>query len=255
MSDKIALHPSGAVIEFNEADHIYTVDGVMYTSATTVLSEYMNKFNADLIAYYVARRDGRSKQDVLDEWEVKKVEACDFGNAVHLYAERRCMGLSLPEPTIEREEIAFALVGAFIDDLLEEYEVMEAEKIVFSIPEQISGTVDLLARHKRTGLLHLFDWKTSKKIEAKNKHSKPCHAPIGHLLDSNYTKYSLQLSLYKRLLEVEGYVKEPINKLSIVHITPEGCENICAGDKSYDIDTIFEHRRNLKAQMEEDHGI
>ena len=255
MTDKTAKHPSGATIEFNEERHRYTVGDTVYTSATTVLGEYMNKFNADLISYYVARREGKTKEAVLAEWECKKVEACTFGNRVHRHAELLCLAKYGLTAESERETIAFRYVLNYVSELLDDYFIVEPEKIVFSIAHEVSGTIDVVARHKQTGALALFDWKTSRKIEARNKYSKPCHAPLSHLVDSNFIKYSLQLNLYKRILELEGYYEEVIQELIIVHITEEGCDSLVVADMTGEIDEIFEHRRGLEDRMEANHGI
>lgn len=242
MADKKAYHPDGSCILFNEAEHKYTVNGKQFISATTVLGQFFPKFEADKIAYFVAKREGRTKEDVLQEWEDKKNDACDFGNAVHLYAERKLMGGAIPRPKNEREKNAFQLVEKYIKGLLKDYVVIEAEKIVFSKRHGVSGTIDLVLQHKKSKNICLLDWKTNKKIQKKNSYSKPAFPPIEELNDSNFTKYMLQLNLYKYILETEGYIDGEVDNMILLHIRPSSTKAYEVPDAQEEIKTILKYR-------------
>jgi hypothetical protein len=240
--DKVAVNPSGVKILFNEEHHIYTVHGEQFISATTMLGDYFPKFDADKIAYFVARREGKSKEAVLAEWDEKRDVACAFGNKVHMYAEMLLTGGVAPRPDDNREKTAFNLVSKYIEGMLKEYDVVETEKLVFSEKHKISGMIDLVIKHKKTKKITLLDWKTNKKIEKKNGYSKPAFHPLDDYNDANYTKYMLQLNLYKYIMESEGYVDGEIDEMILLHIRPRTTKAYYVPDIQSDIELILEHR-------------
>lgn len=254
MTDKKAYNPKGKCIVFNEEHHKYTVDGKELISATTVLGEFFPKFDADRIAYFVARKQGKTKEAVLKEWDDKREEACTFGTNVHLYAEMKLMGGAVPKPDSTREKTAFRLVENYLEKLLREYDVVEAEKIVFSEDIGISGTIDLVLRNKKSKKICLLDWKTNRKIEKSNSYSKPAHPPIEDLNDANYTKYMLQLNLYKYIMEREGYFDE-VDEMMLVHIRPRSTKEYRIKDQQEHIESIVEYRRNKKQRDEHNNNI
>lgn len=254
MSDKQATNPRGVTVRFYEKEHEYKVGRKKLISATTMLGEFFPKFDADNIAFFVARREGRTKEEVLAEWDKKRDDACDFGNAVHLFAENRLTGRACPKPQTDREKDAFRLVSDFCDKLLDEYDIVEAEKIVFTEEHGISGTIDLVIRHKKTKKISLLDWKTNKKIEKKNGYSKPAYPPIEHLNDANFTKYSLQLNLYKNIMESEGYVDGEIDELILLHIRPKTTKAYYVEDMQKEIEEILSYRLDKKNKLKYNKG-
>lgn len=84
------------IIYFNEQEHKYTDDlGNAYTSCTTLISKYYEKFNEDEIARHCeqAGRNGNPKyagktaKQLIKEWEYKRLTACARGNARHDFLE------------------------------------------------------------------------------------------------------------------------------------------------------------------------
>src|SRR5690606_6693206 len=68
----------------NDNTHTYYVNDVKYPSSTTsIIGKFSETFNADLIAEYIAKRDNREKQEILNEWKEIKDEACGRGSLVH----------------------------------------------------------------------------------------------------------------------------------------------------------------------------
>lgn len=102
-----------------------------------------------------------------------------------------------------------------------------AEVVVFSRALGIAGTIDFVVRDKVSGACELFDWKTSRKIDVSGYNGKKGILPPSCLLDDcNLVIYSLQLSLYRYLLELEYGVN--VSQQTIVHLTDLGCGPISA---------------------------
>ena len=77
---------------------------------------------------------------------------------------------------------------------------VRAEVVVGDKDIGICGMVDQLFFNEKSGKLEIWDWKTNKKIDKKNKWQQ-FKEPIDHLDVCEFNTYSLQLSLYKYIIE------------------------------------------------------
>lgn len=82
-----------------------------------------------------------------------------------------------------------------------EYEPFRMELRIFSEEMRVSGSVDALFRHKRTGKIIMVDWKRAKKIEMEGFNGKTGKGPLADVPSCNFYKYVMQQNLYKRMLE------------------------------------------------------
>ena len=197
--DKIATHPSGLQIVFNEEAHSYLVGDEKYLSVTKLIHGLFPEFDTDKVAGKFAKKHGRTKDDVLMEWEAKNREACEYGTNVHLYAENLLLGKPLPEPINEKASECFPVLDKFIDKLQQRYNLIDSEKIVFSPKYKISGTVDLIMQHKKTGNIVVMDWKTNKAIKRSNDYGERGLGFLRHIHHCNYMHYQLQSVSYTHL--------------------------------------------------------
>jgi hypothetical protein len=65
--------------------------------------------------------------------------------------------------------------------------------------------------------LQVWDWKTNKEIAKYSIYKQRMLAPIAHMHDCEYNKYSLQTSLYKYIIEKNTGLK--IGNCYLVHLT------------------------------------
>lgn len=236
---KTAKHPSGLTINFDEDLHRYIDDtGKIYYSVTKVIHSLFQKFDAEKIAGFVARKRKCSRQEVLDEWELKRNTSATFGTRIHEYADSvllyKTQRLDVIEPPLlisglshdktnelyKKESLYRDQLNKLIPKLLNCYDLVGSEMILFSPEYSLSGTLDLLMRNKRTGVLAIFDWKTNEEIRNVNKH-KPSQTglySLSHIPDCNFYYYALQLSTYKQMLINDGYYKDTDYELAIFHI-------------------------------------
>lgn len=75
------------------------------------------------------------------------------------------------------------------------------EFIVYDQENAICGTIDLLAYNTKLNTYSIIDWKTSKKFDQGNNFGEYLKKPFDHVEACNTAEYSLQLSLYKYILE------------------------------------------------------
>jgi hypothetical protein len=102
------------------------------------------------------------------------------------------------------------------------------EWLVFKEDIKLAGSIDMVYR-KPDGTLAIYDWKRAKSMDFENKWQK-MYPPLSHLPDTNYWHYSLQLNIYRRILQ-ELYC-EVVSELALVVLHPN-----------------FEHYRVIKLNM------
>lgn len=192
--------------------HTYVNDAVptcKYTSVTTVLGNYKEKFDEDYHAERVARRRGITKAEVIAEWREINRQANEYGTSLHEILERFLLApkrLYSPRDEFERTVInAFRMVcdqeGL---DLLQNDDVKPEHimSIEFTPEKGIAGTADII-EDLPNNMFNVWDFKTNKKFEFENKYGEYLHFPVNHLQHCQYNDYTLQLSVYGVMYEKE----------------------------------------------------
>ena len=188
------------MILFDESSHTYTVDGEPRESVSHYIERHKQHFPKDLIAQKTAERDGRDVEDVLKEWELKGRLAREYGSAIHSALE-----LWINHGVMTEQTHLKGIVDKFIELGIEG----KSEVVVYD--DELAGTIDLveIVGKKRA---NIYDFKTNGDLYKNGKKMLP---PYEHLSDSPIDCYTLQLSLYKRMLEYHGWTVE---EMSILHI-------------------------------------
>ena len=119
------------------------------------------------------------------------------------------------------------------------------EWMVYYEDLKLSGSIDMVYENP-DGTLQIYDWKRAKEISYEgyqNKHAKT--KSIKHLPDSNFWHYSLQLNIYKTILE-HKYGKK-VTGLYLVRLHPDNHNNnydrIEVADLSKEVEILFEERK------------
>lgn len=206
---------SDPYITLNKEAHIYTLTTepeLEFTSVTDFVSRFFEKFDAkkianNLVATHPKYRD-QSAESLIAEWK----DRASHGIKIHEEIEN-CIRSEI-QPTEQKAIIGFRWLQRYLMKF--DFELFP-EVIVYSKELRLAGTIDLLAKDNSTGLYHILDWKTSKSIETSSYNGKLGIKPATeNLLDCNFTHYSLQLSLYRYLLE--EFYSMKIDDQLIVHI-------------------------------------
>ena len=212
-------------ISLNKENHEYKLDtdpGILFTSVTTYVEKFFEGFDAQKIATKLVNNhpkySSHTVESLIAEWNA----TADHGTKVHNEIEEW-----IKEGT-EPSEIK-AINGK---NWLESYKLNSnidvfSEVIIYSTELSIAGTVDILAKNNDTGEYELIDWKTSKKIETVSFGNKMgTHEATKHIMDCNFYHYSVQLSLYRYILEECYNIK--INNQLIAHIRNDGVNALVA---------------------------
>jgi CRISPR/Cas system-associated exonuclease Cas4 (RecB family) len=116
---------------------------------------------------------------------------------------------------------------------------------IFDTDVKLAGSIDMLFRDPvvKNGLI-IMDWKRSKLVKMENKWQKGTHTATAHLEDCNYNHYSLQMGLYKAILEKNyGFVITAMY-IVVLHPNQERYIKLEAKPMDYAIAAMFESRRS-----------
>lgn len=209
-------------IQFNPKYHTYTLDGQRLTSVTAKIGTLKPPFDAPRIAQRVADREGKTVDDVLAEWDAKREAGLARGTAVHEYIEGVLTGRQpAGDPFLALNE-RLPEQGAFDrlwSDLKDVAKVARCEWVVGDATLGVAGTVDALLWNPEREVYSLWDWKTGGRFERSNNWENLL-PPFDDLDNSEFYVYSLQLSLYK--LVIQRSLDIPVGGCYIVHLSPDG---------------------------------
>jgi ATP-dependent exoDNAse (exonuclease V) beta subunit len=118
------------------------------------------------------------------------------------------------------------------------------EWTVYDEEIKIAGSIDMVYKDKATGQLKIYDWKRAKEIK-RFDYKNGTNPIVGHLPNSNFWHYSLQLNIYKAILEKNyGY---RVSELFLVRLHPDNENNdyqlIQCADLSNEVNELFQERK------------
>jgi hypothetical protein len=212
---------------FEEGPHIYKYDGKKFDSVTTFLKTFKVPFDREYWSKRKAEERGVDQSVILEEWNTKSVKSMDIGTSVHKYIEDFW---SQRNPEIPDEVEVKERVEKFIDfynKKLHVFHPLKSELRVFSKRWRLSGTIDqpLLFWDDKLDkpFLVIGDWKTNGEFKddyhPKGRYKKLLR-PFSHLYENNHNEYSIQISLYRLILEEEANIETQSGFLC--HIGPDG---------------------------------
>lgn len=215
-------------ISFEESTHTYTDSvGTKYSSATGWIKRFVEEKDWDEIAEKAAKKKGCSAAELREQWKKAGDYACALGTEVHLVMENIWQKknynfdkrLCEKYPDMEKDfEFRKKRCHEMFEKMKGVYVPVANEFIVYDRENGLCGTIDFLAYNKKTGAYSIIDWKTSKTFETENRWNK-LKAPFSDIDECNTAEYSLQLSLYKYMLE--KYTSIKISEMILFQIPGE----------------------------------
>lgn len=214
-------HPRDEHIRFQEEGHIYYIHGETgsFVSCTTFIHSFVSEFDADGIIqkmmkspkWPTSRYYGKSAEEIKQEWEDNRDSAAKAGTSMHLQIElffnRVDWDTCAQNPG---DSVEMKYFFSFVNDvvLARGWKPFRTEWMIYHEEYQICGSIDMIFRDA-SGRYILVDWKRSKEIKTSNFYQR-CRPPISYLHDCNLVHYSLQTTLYSRILreKYDVYVEE-----------------------------------------------
>jgi hypothetical protein len=235
-------HENDDYITFTETNHNYTIgDGkTKFISTTTFIHTLFAPFDADSVItnmmngkkWSSSKYYGMTREDIKREWSNKARQSSSEGTGLHQFVE-----LFMNQPRDTHRELLEMYENVNKEQFSEIYNTREwdhflhfvstypdlrpyrTEWMIYDEECKIAGSVDMVYINE-DGTLSIYDWKrclTIEKTSGWNKYGiEEC---INHLPDTNFWHYSLQLNIYKNILE-KNYGVE-ISQLFLVKLHPD----------------------------------
>jgi hypothetical protein len=249
--NKINEHSRDKYIKFYERGHRYeiTTDPLSkYTSVTTWNHSHFPKFDADAVIKNIMKSKnwkeghkywGMSPDEIKASWNKNRDQVAGAGTDLHAMIEAFMNNDKLKDYShqelynnyIEKKDSEFnhdvynvdewKYFIKFIKDH-PELKPYRTEWMIFHEKIKIAGSIDMVYKNS-DGTLSIYDWKRSKEITKTTNWDQYAVNPlIGHLPDTNFWHYSLQLNTYKKILEEKyGY---KVANLYLVRLHPENSD-------------------------------
>lgn len=198
-------------IVFEPKAHSYhDLNGQEYISVSRLISLYKNPFDEfGHIARACARRDGVSVEEIKAKWKQTNKDAIDRGHSVHSQLEHFIKTGKIKKGDYKDVVKQFSKIK-FKGQLFSE--------IGLNHPEyKICGTADLIEVFD-DNTANLYDFKSNRKIDTKSKYGNKLLYPLDKLDECEICSYSVQLGIYKFMLEYHGF---KIKKITLFWINPE----------------------------------
>lgn len=244
-------------IKYYDEPHTYYIDGQEMLSATRLIGKFKQPFDGDYWANKKSKDRGITKEEILKEWKYKGDYACEKGNLLHDYAENYFNNKIFPYPKEKiinilgnnDVQIAFDKIKNLFDKFYEEsYSKLipiKSELIVGDEERGVCGMVDQIFWNNKVNELQVWDWKTNKEIKRNNKWQQ-FKEPISHLDVCEFNTYSLQLSLYKFLIEENTNLKLGDSYIVWFNENNEKYEPIKCRDYREEVVSLLEHYKDNK---------
>lgn len=215
-----------SAIRFNAEEHRYFYGDQELTSVTKMIKTIQKPFDKQGVAAKTAAKEDKSVQQVLAEWEAKGEKGRALGTLVHSHIQKTLLDIPdkqtsfdtfLALNTLAPEITAFNRLWAELQPKVK-YGVKDVEFVVGDAELGMAGTVDSMFYSRETEQYHLWDWKTGK-FELSNRWQKLL-PPFDYLDDCQLNVYSLQVSLYR--LIIERNTNLDLGDSYLVHLSSDG---------------------------------
>jgi hypothetical protein len=204
-----------SIIYLEPIEHKYyhKVTGKVYKSVTTTLTSIEPHFDAESVSMAIVRQPddkkqeryiGMSQQQILDYWQQLNDEANVYGSKVHDIVERYLLANKWYFPD-DSEEGRFEqkVIDGFNALKIDEGCAMWPERIMFSEQYELAGMSDLIIDIDDV-YFDVLDWKTNREFNFYDPFGyKTLFKPFDHLQACQWSIYSLQLSVYAYMYELE----------------------------------------------------
>lgn len=216
---------------FVEKDHSYYYNGKRVSlSVTQYISKFFEEFDRETISAKYAAKHGKTQEEVLADWDRKGKISSLAGTAIHSWLENAKRGKTfevdyreaekegLLEEVKERVEILLPQAKAFHQDTIGKLFPVQLEYTV-GIRDILAGNIDMLCWNAKAQEFQIWDYKNLKEFTTRNFYGKTCLESFYYLEDTSQSHYSIQLNMYKAIIQRVLGIK--IGKCYLVHFNYE----------------------------------
>ena len=245
-------HPKDCMIKFDEKPHIYYVNGLAIdSSVTTFIHKQFPKFDADKVANMLFKKHfdndksnyyNMTAEQIKKSWRDSGTSASTAGTGLHLAIEYFYNEI---EDNI-KPEIKECVEWEYFQNFLADFPGLKAYRTeweIFDTELNLAGSVDMVFKDENDDFW-IYDWKRSKEIKTKNDFEQG-FGELQHLPNANYWHYSLQLNVYKRILETKYDIPIKGMCLIVLHENHKNYKRYELPILSDEVDVLFNQRKAI----------
>lgn len=240
-------------VVYHDEPHKYYLGKQELISVTTLIGKYKNKFNTHYWSDYKADEFDIPQESVIEAWEFINRKGTMKGSIIHDYGENLLLNKVFKYPKND-------IIAEFgFDPIWKEYVItknhvdrfvkhskgrlvpIKTEMIVYDKESLIGGMFDILFYNKKAGEFQIWDWKTNKEFAAENP-NEHMTGELCTLEASDLEIYSLQLEMYKQIIQRNTNIKLGQSYIVWVSHRNDNYEIIPTKDRKYFIDLIIQER-------------
>ena len=210
---KAKLWEGPVYLEPIEHKYHHRTTGKIYKSVTTTLTSIEPHFDAEGVSAAIVnqldtvkqeRYIGMNQQQILDYWQMLNDEANIYGTKVHDIVERYLLANKWYFPKDdENGQFEKKVIDGFEALKIDEGIAMWPERIMFAEQYELAGMSDLVIDIDDT-FFDIWDWKTNREFNFFNPFgNETLFKPFDHLQACQWSIYTLQLSVYAYMYELE----------------------------------------------------
>jgi hypothetical protein len=220
--------------------YIHRKTNKKYNSVTKAIGLIEPHFDAEAVAEAITYQldevknpiyIGMTKTKILDYWQMLNDEANIYGTRVHDIVEKY---LKANKWWFPKDEFEKKVIKGYNELNVDEGMRMHPERIMFSEEYELAGMSDLIIDVNEV-FFDVGDWKTNRAFNFYNQYGyETLKPPFDHLQNCQYSVYTIQLSTYALMYEMEtkrkcrqiwiGYwdkIKESFQKIPVMYLKNE----------------------------------
>jgi hypothetical protein len=210
---KAKLWEGPVYLEPIEHKYHHRTTGKIYKSVTTTLTSIEPHFDSEAVSAAIVnqldtvkqeRYIGLNQQQILDYWQMLNDEANIYGTKVHDIVERYLLANKWYFPKDDEDgQFEKKVIDGFEALKIDEGIAMWPERIMFAEQYELAGMSDLVIDIDDT-FFDVWDWKTNREFNFFNPFgNETLFKPFDHLQACQWSIYTLQLSVYAYMYELE----------------------------------------------------
>ncbi|MBU2492945.1 MAG: PD-(D/E)XK nuclease family protein [Bacteroidetes bacterium] len=237
-------------IKLIESTHKYILKqepNFEFTSCTSFAKYFFETFDTIGIANRLTETHPNyihlSPQELVSDWDKTAKEGTFIHNEVENFIKEN-INPTHPKSILAAEWIKKNIIEKDKFDIF-------SEVIVYSKELALAGTIDLLIYDRENNTYKILDWKTNKRIDTQSFNNKlGNHEASANLMDCNFSHYSIQLSLYRYILE--NYYGLTVTGTAISHLMDSGIQFYKTDYHKAEIQMMLKADRTELKQRSED---
>lgn len=200
-----------SLVYLEPIEHVYIhrKTGIKYNSVTKAIALIEPHFDSNAVSLAIVNQPdevkdpkyiGMSQVQILDYWQMLNDEANIYGTMVHDIVEKY---LKAGKWWFPKEDFPKKVIEGYNNLNIDEGVRMQPERIMFSEEFQLAGMSDLIIDINEQ-FFDVGDWKTNRVFNFYNPYGyETLLKPFDHLQNCQWSVYTIQLSTYALMYEME----------------------------------------------------